>query len=292
MPSVATNEKVRIVCPACEQRLDVSGLDPFTTVGCPTCGMKMFVPGPEPAVAAAAATPSPKHKIACSNCEQRLDVTGLTPLTPVRCPTCGMKLIVPPPQAGQEAVVVQAQPLTAAVRPRAPATTPPARAALPLGQLAALAACAAVAWAGWHFRGSIFGSSRPDAAAPAPVAQAAPTGLDFWVTADGELAKGEFAGALENYRKAEERLDDSPGRLAAVRCQIGATLYLLGGAAEARAAFEGAVPPDQRRGLPATVDADNFAAAVAQVVLGVVKPEGAEQRFKDEMPPPLSQMQI
>ncbi|MBI5397512.1 MAG: hypothetical protein HZA91_19620, partial [Verrucomicrobia bacterium] len=99
-PDTGAKREVIITCPSCKQLLDVSGLDSFTTVGCPTCGMKMFVPPPQDAAQAGAAEAKPRFKIVCSNCDQRLDVTELGPFTAVRCPSCGMKLVVPDVQPG------------------------------------------------------------------------------------------------------------------------------------------------------------------------------------------------
>ncbi|MBI5397225.1 MAG: tetratricopeptide repeat protein [Verrucomicrobia bacterium] len=172
------------------------------------------------------------------------------------------------------------RPASPAAAPRAPRRRPKSY----VGKLVALAACFACAWAVWHYRDTLFGSAK-QVFVPGPIVPLGPTGLEFWATADTELAAGRYNEALENYRKAEARLSDTPARRAAVRCQIGAILYLLGRPAEARKAFEEAIPPESRRGVPETADASNFAATVAQVVLGTIRTDAAEQGIKSDMPP-------
>ena len=282
-PDSEVKRKVKIACPCCTQRIDVTALVPLSTTKCPTCGTDMVVPGPErPEII----EPPAKFKIICSNCTQRLDVTALAVGTVLRCPSCTLKLTVPERPPGKSAVLVQAQPFVAVVsRPGAAPGVPaaPGKAKAVIGRLFALAACAACAWAVWHYRSTIFGSDVEQIAATAPAAPTGPNGLDLWAAADQRLAVGNYDEAIAGYRKAEAKLRDNSARRAAVRCQIGATLYLLGKPAEARQVFEDAVPANERGGLPRELNADNFVGAVAQVVLGVVKPDAANDRLQ-EMP--------
>ena len=38
------NRKIKIACPGCGQKLDVTDLPPFSRVACPSCGLSLIVP--------------------------------------------------------------------------------------------------------------------------------------------------------------------------------------------------------------------------------------------------------
>ena len=42
--AAAGNRKIKIACPGCGQKLDVTELTPFSRIACPACGLSLIVP--------------------------------------------------------------------------------------------------------------------------------------------------------------------------------------------------------------------------------------------------------